>query len=152
VFPRRLFDAMLDGFGEGADVMVVRKEGQTVAAVLSFYFRGTVYPYWGGGTRAARGLRANELLYFALMKHAAASGCTRFDFGRSKLGTGACAYKKNWGFEPAPLRYAWRAADGAKPRSLNPLDPKYRVKAALWSRMPLWAANRLGPFIARGLG
>lgn len=152
VFPRALFDAMLDGFGGDADILTVRKDDVPVASVLSFYWKDTVYPYWGGGTAAARGLRANELMYFELMRHAATRGCTRFDFGRSKLGTGAFSFKKNWGFEPQPLVYAARTAEGSVPREINPLDPKYQLKIALWKKLPLALANRLGPFIARGLG
>ncbi|HEV2747210.1 MAG TPA: FemAB family XrtA/PEP-CTERM system-associated protein [Allosphingosinicella sp.] len=152
VFPKRLFEAMLEAFGEEADIVTLSQDDEPVASVLSFYFRGTVYPYWGGGTRAARGLRANELLYYELMRHAAARGCTRFDFGRSKLGTGAYAFKKNWGFEPQPLVYAVRTAGGGACREINPLDPKYRLQVAAWKKLPLWLANRLGPPIARGLG
>lgn len=151
VFPRSLFDAVLDGFGENADILTVRAGGRPIASVLSLYFNGTVYPYWGGGTREARRLRANDLMYFTLMGHAREKGCTRFDFGRSKCGTGAYAFKKNWGFTPTPLQYAVRLADGAAPRSVNPLDPRYRLKIALWQRLPLWVANRIGPMIARGL-
>ncbi len=147
VFPRRLFQAMLDEFGPDSDILVVRKGKAAISAVLSLYMKGVVYPYWGGGTFAARAARANELLYFELMKHAASRGCTRFDFGRSKLGTGAYAYKKNWGFEPTPLVYAsW-----GKARDTNPLDPRYARKVAAWKRLPLWAANLIGPPIARGL-
>lgn len=147
VFPRRLFAAVLDEFGPDADMLVVRKGKAPLSAVLSLYMGGTVYPYWGGGTFVARAARANELLYFELMKHAAARGCTRFDFGRSKRGTGAYAFKKNWGFEPTPLVYAsW-----GKARETNPLDPRYARKVAAWKRLPLWAANLIGPPIARGL-
>ena len=152
VFPRGLFDAVLDAFGDEADILTVRHAGGPVASVLSLYFDGAVMPYWGGGTFAARALRANEAMYFALMRHARARGCTRFDFGRSKIGTGAFAYKKNWGFAPTPLRYAVRTADGAPPREINPLSPRYRLQVAAWRRLPLWLANRLGPPIARGLG
>lgn len=152
VFPRRLFSAVLDGFGEDADILTISHEGRPVASVLSLYHGGTVMPYWGGGTWAARGLRANELLYFALMRHARERGCKAFDFGRSKLGTGAFAYKKNWGFEPHPLAYATRTADGAEAREVNPLSPRYRMQIAVWRKLPLWLANRLGPPLARGLG
>jgi len=152
VFPAALFGAVLDAFGDAADVLTVRHQGTPVASVLSLYWRGTVYPYWGGGTDAARGLRANDRMYFALMGHARARGCTRFDFGRSKLGTGAAAFKKNWGFTPEPLVYFSRHAEGAAPRSINPLDPKYRLQIAAWKRLPLWAANRVGPLLSRGLG
>lgn len=152
VFPRSLFDAVLDAFGNEADILTVRHDGAPVASVLNLYFGGAVMPYWGGGTFAARGLRANEAMYFALMRHARARGCDRFDFGRSKLGTGAFAYKKNWGFAPEPLSYAVRTVDGAAPREINPLSPKFRLQVELWRRLPLWIANRLGPPIARGLG
>jgi hypothetical protein len=91
-------------------------------------------------------------MYFALMGHARARGCTHFDFGRSKVGTGAAAFKKNWGFEAQPLTYFARTADGAPPRSVNPLDPKYRLQVETWKKLPLWLANRVGPWISQGLG
>ncbi|MFX5555179.1 GNAT family N-acetyltransferase, partial [Acinetobacter baumannii] len=80
---------------------------------------------WGGGTTAARALRANDAMYFALMRHARDRGCTRFDFGRSKAGTGVAAFKKNWGFDGAPLRYFQRVAEGAAARNTNPTSVKY---------------------------
>ncbi|WP_416194992.1 FemAB family XrtA/PEP-CTERM system-associated protein [Sphingopyxis sp.] len=153
VFPRSLFDAVLDAFGTDADILTVRDGGgRAVASVLSLYWRGTVMPYWGGGLAEARGLRANELMYYALMGHARRRGAMRFDFGRSKLGTGPYAYKKNWGFEPRSLVYARWLAPGEKPRDTNPNSAKYRLQVDLWKRLPLWAANRVGPLIARGLG
>ncbi len=152
VFPQALFRAVLDAFGDDADILTILSASQPMASVLSLYFNGTVYPYWGGGTHAARALRANDAMYFALMSHARARGCTRFDFGRSKAGTGAAAFKKNWGFEPTPLVYHRRAAAGEAPRDINPLSPRYRLQVAAWKRLPLWAANRVGPMISRGLG
>lgn len=152
VFPRRLFDAVRAAFGDDADILTVLAGGRPVASVLSLYHNGTVMPYWGGGTQEARTLRANELMYFALMRHARARGCAAFDFGRSKYETGPFAYKKNWGFEPQPLAYAVRTADGAEAREVNPLSPRYQAKIAAWKKLPLWLANRLGPPLARGLG
>ena len=148
VFPARLFRSVVETMD--ADVLTVRHQGRAVASVLSLYFGGTVYPYWGGGTEAARGLRANDRMYFALMAHARARGCTRFDFGRSKTGTGAAAFKKNWGFTPEPRLYAKRS-DGPA-RAVNPLNPKYALMVRSWKKMPLWAANLAGPWISRGLG
>ncbi|MCE1185975.1 MAG: peptidoglycan bridge formation protein FemAB, partial [Rhodocyclales bacterium] len=34
----------------------------------------------------------------------------------------------------------------------NPMNPKYRAFIALWRKLPLAVANRLGPFIVRNLG
>ncbi|MCP8892242.1 FemAB family XrtA/PEP-CTERM system-associated protein [Sphingomonas faeni] len=148
VFPAKLFRSVASVMD--MDVLTVRHQGRAVASVLSLYFDGTVYPYWGGGTDAARGLRANDRMYFALMAHARARGCTRFDFGRSKTGTGAAAFKKNWGFTPEPRLYAKRS-DGPA-REVNPLNPKYALMVKTWKRLPLWAATAAGPWISRGLG
>lgn len=153
VFPKKLFDEIRRRFGDDADILTVRKaDGTPLASVLSLYHKGVVMPYWGGGTFDARGARANELMYYKLMCHARTRGCTRFDFGRSKVGTGAYAYKKNWGMEPQALTYAVRTASGEEPRDINPLSPKYQKKIQMWQKLPLWAANIAGPFIARGLG
>ena len=148
VFPRALLRAVAESMD--ADILTVRHQGRAVASVLSLYWGGTVYPYWGGGTAAARALRANDRMYFALMAHARRRGCIRFDFGRSKVGTGAAAFKKNWGFVGQPLVYA-RKCDGP-PREINPLNPKYALMVRAWQKLPLRLANVAGPLVSRGLG
>jgi FemAB-related protein (PEP-CTERM system-associated) len=152
VFPKALMAGVLRAFGDDADVLTVLADGKPVASVLSLYHKGAVMPYWGGGVHAARGLRANDVMYYALMNHARRRGCVAFDFGRSKVGSGAFSFKKNWGFEPQPLSYAVRTADGAEPRDINPNSPKYKAQIALWQKLPLPVANLIGPWIAKGLG
>ena len=152
VFPRRLYGALLAEFGEDCDVLTVTHEGSAVASVLSFYFRDEVLPYYGGGGADARRLAAHDFMYWSLMEHARARGCTTFDFGRSKVGTGSHSFKKNWGFDPTPLFYEFRLAPGAEMPDINPLNPKYRMMVAVWRRLPLAVANWLGPKISRNLG
>ncbi len=153
VFPRALFDAVLDEFGGDADILSISKNNQPLASVLSLYHKGTVMPYWGGGVADARTWRANDMMYYALMGHARnAKGCDRFDFGRSKAGTGPAAFKRNWGFDGQPLSYAKKAMDGSVPRDINPTSAKYTLMVNNWKRLPLWLANRVGPLLARGLG
>lgn len=152
VFPKALMAEILRGFGDDADILTVLADGKPVSSVLSLYHKGAVMPYWGGGVWEARALRANDVMYYALMNHARRRGCVAFDFGRSKIGSGAFNFKKNWGFEPEPLSYAVRTADGAEPRDINPNSPKYKAQIALWQKLPLPVANRIGPWIAKGLG
>ncbi len=152
VFPRSLFDAALDEFGEDSEILVAWHEGRPIASMLSFTFKGAIHPYWGGGVHAARSLRGNDIAWFELMRSAIDRGLRRADFGRSKVGTGPWNRKRIWAFDETPLVYAVRTADGALPREVNPLNPRYRLKIAVWQRLPLWLANRIGPVIARGLG
>jgi FemAB-related protein (PEP-CTERM system-associated) len=152
VFPRSLFDAMLDAFGDAADILTVWQNGRAVASVLSIYHNGAVMPYWGGGTFEARALRANDRMYFELMLHARRRGCTHFDFGRSKTGSGPYHFKRNWGFEPEPLSYGVWNAPGAPIRDADPTSASVSAKVELWKKLPLPVANLIGPWIARGLG
>ncbi len=153
VFPAKLFREVAKELGDHADVVTVSHRGRPHASVFSLYLNGTVYPFWGGGTREARALKANDRLYYELMRHARADkACTRYDFGRSKAGTGVAAFKKNWGFEGVPLRYAKRVVAGGHAREMNPMSPKYRLQVAVWKKLPLWVANTVGPVIAKGLG
>ena len=151
VFPAKLFRAALEAFPEHSDILTVFKDGEPISSVLSFYHQGAVLPYWGGGTYAARGARANERMYYELMLHARARGMERFDFGRSKTGGGPYKFKKNWGFEPQPLRYAEWTAPGHTARDVDPTSDAYAHKIALWKKLPLPVANTIGPIIARGL-
>lgn len=152
VFPKALMSAVVEAFGGDADILTVLSDGRPVASVLSVYHNNTVMPYWGGGVWDARRLRANDVMYYALMNHARRRGCTHFDFGRSKTNSGAYSFKKNWGFEPEPMAYATHTADGQEPRDVNPNSPKYKAQIALWQKLPLPIANHLGPWIAKGLG
>lgn len=152
VFPCALMAETLKAFGDDADILTVLSDGKPVASVLSLYFNGAVMPYWGGGVWQARALRANDVMYYALMNHARRRGCTRFDFGRSKVDSGAYFFKKNWGFEPEPLSYSIRTMDGSEPRDVNPNSAKYRSVVSAWQKLPLPIANMIGPWISKGLG
>ena len=152
VFARRYFEILMAEFAEHADIVTILDGETAIASVLNFYFRDEVLPYYGGGTRQARGRYGNDFMYWEVMRRAAARGFRLFDFGRSKIGTGAFAFKKNWGFEPAALAYRFRLAPGATIPDINPLNPKYRLFIAAWKRLPIPLANLLGPPIVRGLG
>jgi FemAB-related protein (PEP-CTERM system-associated) len=152
VFPKALFHNLLEAYGKEADVLTVTHEGKPVSSVLSLYFRDEVIPYYGGGVEQARELRGNDHMYWMLMEHARQRGCTSFDFGRSKFGTGAFSFKKNWGFEATALHYEYRLGEGAHIPDVNPLNPKYKAMVAIWQRLPLSVANLVGPFVSRALG
>ncbi len=152
VFPKRWFAELRRAFPGESDILTVTDGGIPVSAVLNFYFRGQVLPYYGGGGLEARRVGANDFMYYDLMCRAGARGCTLFDFGRSKVGSGAFAFKRNFGFEPEPLHYEYYLRRGDRLPDASPNNPKYRLMIALWSRLPLGVANALGPLVSRSLG
>lgn len=152
VFGRRYFQALKDVFGAACEVLVVCRGGRPISALMSFYFRDRVLPYYAGGGQAARGASAHELMYWDVMRRAGERGVGWFDFGRSKIGTGSFAFKKNWGFVPEPLSYGYYLRRLDDIPEINPLNPRYRLFVALWKRLPLGLSKLVGPCIARNLG
>ncbi len=152
VFSLRYAEAIVNTFPEDTEVAVVHGPDGPVAALLSFFFRDEVLPYYGGALPNARRLHAYDYLYWSLMGRAVARGACIFDFGRSKAGTGAYDYKTYWGFEPTPLHYQYHLVKADDVPDINPLNPKYRTMVRVWQRLPMPVANRLGPWVARQLG
>ena len=150
---RRYFDELLRRFGSDCEVLtVVGAEGQLLSSVLSFYFRDEVLPYYAGDDFSARALAANDFKYWELMRRSCARGLGVFDYGRSKLGTGPYAFKKNWGFEPTPLSYEYQLLKRDAVPQNNPANAKYKLMIETWRRLPLGVASWLGPFVVRNLG
>ena len=102
------------------------------------------------GRRHPRGAgwRANDLVYYEVMRRAIARGCTRADFGRSKVGTGPWSRKRIWGFDETPLVYAVRTRERrARPiRSSPQIPPAGRrlAAAAALAGQPARPADRAG--------
>jgi len=153
VFPKKYFAMLQEVFGNECEVRsIVTEDNRLVAAVLSFYWRDEVVPYYGGGTDLAREVAGNDFMYWNLMQAAAARGCRLFDFGRSKLGTGAYDFKKNWGFTAQHLPYEYKLYGASALPDNNPLNPKYQLFIKMWKKLPLPVANFMGPYIVRNLG
>jgi FemAB-related protein (PEP-CTERM system-associated) len=152
VFAKRYFELLRQVFGRDCEVISVYRRAETISSVLVFYFRDEVLPYYGGGTEAARGVAGNDFMYWEVMRRACLRGYTLFDFGRSKAGTGAYDFKKNWGFAAQPLHYEYQLVRASALPQNNPLNPKYQRFIRAWRRLPLALANTIGPHIVRYLG
>lgn len=152
MFSRRHFMLLQQVFADDCEVLCIQHAQQAVCAVLSFRFRDEILPYYGGGGDQARILAGNDFMYWEVMRRACEDGCTLFDFGRSKYGTGAFAFKKNWGFEPQALRYDYQLHRGKQLKDVQPLNPRFQLLSKGWRLLPLSLANLIGPHIVRQLG
>lgn len=152
VFSKRYLQVLSDVFGEDCEITVIRKGDVAVAAVMSFFFRNEVLPYYGGGTVEARSVMGNDFMYWSVMEQARERGLTLFDYGRSKVDTGAYRFKKHWGFEPQPMSYEYHLSGMDAMPDLSPNNPKYKLFIGLWQKLPLPISQRLGPYLARSLG
>jgi FemAB-related protein (PEP-CTERM system-associated) len=151
VYPKKYFQTLIDVFGDDSDILTITKDGRTVSSVMSFYFRDEVLPYYGGGTDEARALRANDFMYWELLKRSGERGCRVFDYGRSKVGTGAYSFKKNWGFAPEPLPYQYRLVKARAVPNVSPANPKYRLMVKAWRKLPVSLSTVIGPWVSRNI-
>ncbi len=152
VLSKRYYALVQDMFGKDCEIMVINHCRRPVAAVMSFYFRDEVHPYYGGGTWRARELKANDFMYWAVMQRAVERGMHLFDFGRSKRDTGSYHFKRHWGFEPQTLSYSYHLEEATAVPNVSPTNKKYGIFIRAWRHMPLPASRVLGPWIARELG
>lgn len=152
VFAKRYFSVLQNTFGQDCRMLMIVHEGRDIASVMSFYHKDTVLPYYGGSISAARSLQGNDFMYWELMRLSAAEGLKRFDYGRSKLGSGSYNFKKNWGFEPEQLHYEYKLVKADRIPEVNPNNKKYSFFIDKWKKLPLPVANALGPHISRTLG
>jgi FemAB-related protein (PEP-CTERM system-associated) len=152
VFSKKYFHTLKDVFGDDCEIQTITNQGRIVSSVLSFYFRDQVLPYYGGGMDEARAVAGNDFMYWELMRRACEKGYKVFDFGRSKLGTGAFDFKKNWGFAPQSLYYEYQLHRSTEMPDNNPLNPKFRLFVKMWQFLPMPVATALGPHIVKNLG
>tara|TARA_R110002096_G_scaffold181301_6_gene358868 strand:- start:5456 stop:6472 length:1017 start_codon:yes stop_codon:yes gene_type:complete len=152
VLSRKYYQSLMDTFGEKCKVLTILDKGVPVSSVLNFYFKDQVLPFYGGGPAQARACRANDFMYWELMRLSVAQGIKVFDFGRSKDGAGSYRFKKHWGFSPQPLHYRFHLINTSSLPDLSPVNPKYQLAIRMWQKLPLPVTHILGPVIARNLG
>lgn len=149
VYPKRFFRDILLGFGSDCRVLTVIHQGRAVSGVLSLFHRNQVLPYYAGSRREALPLACNDFMYWSLLCYGADRGYTEFDFGRSKIDSGAYHFKRHWGFEPTPLAYQYYLVRQRELPDLSPSNPKFDPAIRIWRRLPLRLTQWVGPALVR---
>ncbi len=149
VFPKRYLGNQLEEFSGFSSILIIRKDGQPLSGVLSYFYKEEVLPYYSGAYPISRDHAANDYLYWALMCKAVDRGCEIFDFGKSKKDTGPYHFKRHWGFEPSMLPYQYYLHGVDALPNLSPTNPKYSKRIELWKKLPLELTKLIGPQIVK---
>jgi len=149
VFSKQLFKIVLDEFGEQCELTTVWKGKKALASVLSFRFRNWILPYFGGSLVESRPFAANNFMYYEVMKRALEASVRFFDFGRSKLGSGAYAFKTQWNMRERALPYQFFLVRRKSMPNFSPANPKFSLAISIWKNLPLPIAKILGPAMVR---
>ncbi len=148
-FPSRHFAALLRNFGDMVEIREVMHEGQVIAAVMTFYFRDQVLPYYGASDPAFNSLAPNNYMYFDLMRCAGKNGYAWFDFGRSKKVSGSYDFKSHWGMQEYELPYEVLLVKRKSLPHFNPNNPRFQLPIKIWQHLPLPVTRTLGPVFLR---
>lgn len=153
IMGKKYFNNLVKAFAHNVSIKkVCDTNGKEQCAVLNFYFKQQVLPYYAGGKVDAKRNKSMDFMYFQLMCESGSNGFTEFDFGRSKNDSGAYKYKEHWGIKPQPLYYYYHLVKASKLPNLSPANPKYSLLINLWRKLPLTISQFIGPYLSKSLG
>jgi hypothetical protein len=141
VFPRALFEAIMDEGREWARLLLVSGPAGPVAGALFFEFSGRYIYGYSASTPVGQEKRANDLILFEALRQAEGAGARWFDFGSdSPRQTSLIAFKKKWGAEQS-LTTVLSIPASSEERS-DSSSGLYSLARGLGRRLPapLWAA------------
>ena len=152
VHSRSWIEAIVSEYKEKVRIAVVfTPDGVPAASGIILLHPTTVSNPWASSLRKYNHMKPNMLLYSTLLSFASNNGFKRFDFGRSTPDEGTYRFKEQWGAKPAQLFwYDFPPAtgvgqDGSAEKHLSEPSGKRRLAVKLWQKLPLAAANALGP-------
>lgn len=151
VYAQSLFRSIAERLPSTARLAVVYLQGQPVAAGFTLRHGDRLEIPWASSLREFNRVGVNMQLYWSVLKDAIESGVRQFDFGRSSVDAGTYKFKSQWGARPQQLYWHYWLAPGQAMPGLSPANPKFALVISLWKRLPLWAANTIGPKIVRNL-
>ena len=148
-FPRRYFESLIRHFGADVDIREYELDGKLASAVLTFYFRDQILPYYGATEPAFNAHAPTNFMYYDQMCWGAHNGFRTFDFGRSRKGSGSYDFKAHWGMEERPLPYEVVLIRQRQLPNFSPANPRFRLAIDIWKRLPLWLTRFIGPRLIR---
>lgn len=150
VYSKDLFANIFAEFPKETYITIVRSEGRAIASSFLCGHRGVVEVPWSSSLRDYLKLKPNMALYWKNLTLAIELGYKQFDFGRSSHDSGTQRFKTQWGPKPVPLSWLYWSPDG-KAGSADRHDAKYELAVKMWQKLPLSAANAIGPSLSRCL-
>jgi serine/alanine adding enzyme len=143
---RDLFTNIIDEFPNQIDIVVAKQQDKVIGGIFLIKFKNKIKSEWASSYRECFHLNPNELMYWEAIKKACEDGVEYFDFGRSLWESGTFLFKKHWGAEPKQLHYKYYVREGKMP-DISQENPKRKMFAAMWSKLPLFVANKVGPWL-----
>ncbi len=152
VYTKRLFENILTTYPKNTFVVVVYdRERNPVASSFLIRYKEIMEIPWASSLREYNRFSPNMLLYWESFKVAISQKCRVFDFGRCTPGEGTYRFKKQWGGRESPLFWYYILPESEELPELNPSNPKYQLAVKVWSKLPVFLTNLIGPGIIKNI-
>ena len=150
VYSRKLFETLLDEFGEDAEVCRVREGRTTIASAILVHGRTITEVPSASTLQRYNPKNVNMLMYWNLLERTVARGQSSFDFGRATRGGNTYRFKKQWGSQERPTTWQYHLRQGSSD-ALRPDSARNQRLIQVWKRLPLRLTRLIGPAIVRGI-
>ena len=149
VWGKRLFAELLQEFSDSVEIALVKQGETTITGALLLSFKDRLYVPSAASYQKYLRSCPYHALYWNVIDRGSKSGFKCFDFGRSMTGSSTYNFKKQWVSTPTTLEWQYSLHRILEIPQINPSNPKYRFAKWMWTRLPLPAANLLGPAVIR---
>lgn len=153
VHSKTWIQSVLTNYGERARIGLVIFEEKAVGCGIILLCGKTVAIPWASTLRNFNRLSPNMLLYWKFLDFSVENNFDIFDFGRSTPEEGTYRFKLQWGAAPQMLYwttvYPQDQGGGTSAAAHLPSYINRKNLALLWTKLPLCAANVLGPHLRR---
>lgn len=147
----RFYESIIKHLGDQAEFFVVRDGHKLVAGALLFWTNSVAMNLHTVTLHKYNRRCPNYLIYWKMIEASCERGCTRFDMGRSVIGSPNLAFKMNWGPEPFPLCYNYYLRKLKRVPYVDPRNSRYRIPIAIWKRLPVFLTKKIGPRFITGV-
>ena len=132
---------------------LVKERSQLIGGMLCVLNKDCWTDYLGLVRPTNKTEFANYLLYWHLIREAAASGVPVLDLGGSTPDSNVHSFKRKWGGRDIEVVYHFYPAAGAAriDTGLEELKRGKRLPQRIWSHLPLVICNRVGPLLRKQL-
>ena len=148
-FPFRHFTNLLQEFGPKCRIHAVFRDDQMLAAVMTFFFKDQIIPFYGGALRNTLRYAVNDFMYWTLM-------CYGADEGYRVLTSAAVSKEPErlisnaiGALPPEPLTYQYHLVKQQVLPDQNPMNPRFRLAIETWKRLPEPLTRWIGPQLVK---
>jgi FemAB-related protein (PEP-CTERM system-associated) len=125
-------------------------KNECIAGGIFFLHKGTIHYAYGCSSKKYLNLAATNLMMWWIIKWGAENNHSSLDFGRTRADSGHDQFKRHWGgnFVSMPYFYKFNKSE-LKVRQ----ETRYKTISNIWRKyLPIFAANKIGPWIVKQIG